>query len=555
MHFSRPPMCVLALLGLLPAALASPPNYNDFGTNGTWLSWLTSNATRQASTVSPNYQNQSTELIWTFSGFNASAIDPLVRVGPQKLILDSMNRQRLFRGVNVVYKAFPYYPRLDAWNATDSFTEDDAHFLADVNLNIIRLAIMWSGVEPDQGSYNQSYIDTVKGIVEMCARYGIYVLLDLHQDILSEKICGEGLPGWATDTSSSGLVQPPPFPMPLQWGPWSDPIPTLKECKSHPWPNYQLTPAAAKAYQNLYDNKNGYADALAAFWKKVASEFKNYTNVIGYDLLNEPFAGDLWGNPLVLAIEGFSARYNLQPLYEKIHRAIRSVDTEKFIFFESPTTDNNYNGFTQPPGGFAYGNRSIISYHYYHPMPNRFTLDVHIQKRLADAARLNCGLMMTEFDIAKANIGLPQLLDHADAGLQSWLGWEYKRLVPITGFGDSFFNDTTGLLHPRTVSELSRTYPSATAGNLISFNFRRSDAQFTMTYAARSQSVGQLTLIQVQRAVHYPSGVRVSITGPAVWKNCGEISSVISVATTALAVDGSIITVTITNEPPLACPS
>ena len=30
--------------------------------------------------------------------------------------------------------------------------------------------------------------------------YGIYTLLDAHQDVLSQKFCGEGIPDWAVDT-------------------------------------------------------------------------------------------------------------------------------------------------------------------------------------------------------------------------------------------------------------------------------------------------------------------------------------------------------------------
>ena len=32
--------------------------------------------------------------------------------------------------------------------------------------------------------------------------YGIYTLLDMHQDVLSDKFCGEGIPDWAVDTGS-----------------------------------------------------------------------------------------------------------------------------------------------------------------------------------------------------------------------------------------------------------------------------------------------------------------------------------------------------------------
>ena len=37
------------------------------------------------------------------------------------------------------------------------------------------------------------------------AKYGINVLLDMHQDVLSAKFCGEGIPDWAVDTGSKPI--------------------------------------------------------------------------------------------------------------------------------------------------------------------------------------------------------------------------------------------------------------------------------------------------------------------------------------------------------------
>ncbi len=38
--------------------------------------------------------------------------------------------------------------------------------------------------------------------------YGIYTILDMHQDILSEKFCGEGIPDWAVDVGSESSTAP-----------------------------------------------------------------------------------------------------------------------------------------------------------------------------------------------------------------------------------------------------------------------------------------------------------------------------------------------------------
>ena len=42
--------------------------------------------------------------------------------------------------------------------------------------------VMWPGVEPQRGIYNETYLRIVKDIVEEAATYGIYVLADMHQE-------------------------------------------------------------------------------------------------------------------------------------------------------------------------------------------------------------------------------------------------------------------------------------------------------------------------------------------------------------------------------------
>jgi endoglycosylceramidase len=91
-----------------------------------------------------------------------------------------------------------------------SFSEIDINFITSLGMNIIRLGAMFpglssffahpprstwmftpaplfcqSGVEPVQGQVNQTYLDVIKSIVDLSAEYGIYTLVDFHQDVLS----------------------------------------------------------------------------------------------------------------------------------------------------------------------------------------------------------------------------------------------------------------------------------------------------------------------------------------------------------------------------------
>ena len=158
----------------------------------------------------------------------------------------------------------------------------------------------------------------------------------------------------------------------------------------------------------------------------MANEFKDFDYVLGYELINEPFAGDFYESFSIL-LPGLAGHLNLAPLYEKTAKAIREVDDQTLIFYEPVTwgyftpmqyneifdmilTDamdalniftisdlvsqvcgpmqtnnetspkekikNNFKyqneqipvlgtGFSHVPGGPEYNNRSVLSWHYY----------------------------------------------------------------------------------------------------------------------------------------------------------------------------------------------
>jgi len=44
--------------------------------------------------------------------------------------------------------------------------------------------------------------------------------------------------------------------------------------------------AVSDAFERFYQNHDGLLDSFAAYWHKIASEFKDYSSVLGYNLLN-----------------------------------------------------------------------------------------------------------------------------------------------------------------------------------------------------------------------------------------------------------------------------
>lgn len=53
-------------------------------------------------------------------------------------------------------------------------------------------------------------------------------------------------------------------------------------------------PEVASAFDALYQNKDGLLDKMFAFWTEVSARFKSNPNVIGYDILNEPWPANMY---------------------------------------------------------------------------------------------------------------------------------------------------------------------------------------------------------------------------------------------------------------------
>jgi len=206
---------------------------------------------------------------------------------------------------------------------------------------------MWPGLEPLQGEYNHTYPDKYDEIVKKAAEYGIYTLIDGHQDAFNEYFCGEGVPDWARVTPEEGgehnLMGSWPLPVA---DPTSDfynepkmnnySFPTRDECSHSHTAEFQAAKESSYAYDALYTNVNGAGDAWADMWEVVAERFQGRSEVLGYELLNEPFMGDFYRDPLIAV--PYPNPHNadakrLQPAYDRLHASIRKQDNETLVFF------------------------------------------------------------------------------------------------------------------------------------------------------------------------------------------------------------------------------
>jgi endoglycosylceramidase len=260
-------------------------------------------------------------------------------------------RQIIFHGVNAIVKGFPYIPSTNEFDINISLTEKDHETLASLGVNVYRLGTMWKGVEPIRGNYNQTYLNELHKIINSASQYGIYSLLDMHQDVISEYVCGEGIPDWAIDLSS--LKDNEKFPAPLS-EPYiniaNDGYPTRQDCNLNGWPSYYQTYANNHIFEELYNINGTILSSWGKFWGKIANEFQNDPSILGYELINEPWAGDVYKNPKLL-LPGIADKERLQPAYDVLAENIRQYDNNTLIFFAAVTWDDIVScGFDHAPG-------------------------------------------------------------------------------------------------------------------------------------------------------------------------------------------------------------
>ena len=195
---------------------------------------------------------------------------------------------------------------------------------------IIRVA-----VEPIDGWFNETYLGLMSDIVTRAGQYGIHTVIEFHQDAWNEMYCGNGAPDWIS------VVKKDTFPMPIAKPVPVDPVtgsPTKETCDSinnNVWTKFYFTFSTSEAVGNLYDQP-ALRTRFAEYWKKIASTFAGRHEIIGYELINEPWAGNIYKEPSLL-IPGFADRLKLQTLYDEAAVAIHEVDPDHLVLFQGVT--------------------------------------------------------------------------------------------------------------------------------------------------------------------------------------------------------------------------
>lgn len=297
-------------------------------------------------------------------------------------------------------------------------SDDDFAEMRSLGMNVVRLVLDWSEIEPSPGYYSTEFIDRVAQVVGWAEAEGISVILDMHEDQYSRYILPgkKGLPSGCTP--SGGYDGAP------AWAVFTDGEPACEQ-----YGESDLNPAVAAAFDNFWHNRRvpgaagqspgpGLQDEYIGAVAALARRFDHDPAVIGYELMNEPLPGAHSTVPLSNVVQ-FSTD-ELYPFYRRAIEALTGVrdglktcpasdpsgfvsngpppypstgkpcaypslgiDTHQLIFFEPCAYRNLLDFSPQHIGQFSSYDNLVFAPHIY---THAFTLDTFIGEPLSKSS-------------------------------------------------------------------------------------------------------------------------------------------------------------------------
>jgi len=277
-------------------------------------------------------------------------------------------------------------------------TRDDIQFLKRAGFNSVRVPFNYRLFTPEDqpGVWTGRGFELLDRVIGWCREAGLWVVLDLH--------CAPG--GQTGDNIDDS------------WG--------------YPW---------------LYENA-GSQERTVALWKKIAERYKNEPVVAGYDLLNEPIAHHFDVKKL---------NPHLEPLYQRIVKAIREVDSNHLVFLEGAQWASKFEIFGPP-----FDPKLVYSFHKYWTDPTQQV----IQEYLDFARKYNVPLYMGESG-ENNDDWIRKFREMLEQNEVSWCFWPYKKLEAASCVASiekpAYFDQLTAFANkPRdTVEQIRRARDGA----------------------------------------------------------------------------------------------
>ena len=160
---------------------------------------------------------------------------------------------------------------LDQLYLDNYIQEEDFRIISELGMNTVRIPFTCYNLTEDGYTLREDAFDKLDWAVDMCAKYGLYAVIDLHGAVGSQN---------------------------------------------------QDVHSGDDAQYALYGNARN-EESTIELWKAIAAHYRGNKSVAAYDLLNEPrrAPGKFWG------------KVNFD-FYDRLYKAVREVDPEHLILIE-----------------------------------------------------------------------------------------------------------------------------------------------------------------------------------------------------------------------------
>ncbi len=436
------------------------------------------------------------------------------------------------------------------------FTAADAQSLASLGFTVVRLGIVWEGLEPGPPGVGandprycaphragtrfpalgqadpyrpaavQAYLARTDQIVQLLSDAGLRVIIDMHQDAYGSAFSdrrgplpwnGEGAPWWATCTDHRA------FAGRSYWGLAYGAL-SVEAAIDHFW---------------LNDVRGDLQGQFARVWQAVAEHYRDNPDVIGYEVFNEPtnLSTPDFNRELQCAYAGPAhaprscAHSGVQALRDGLIGTIQAADPTHLVFFEPMLSASfkasNAVGITEP---LRFSNL-VFAFHVYGTPPKQvfgcpYTICLKSERKslarlVTQRSRIRTlqpggpPMIMDEFGGGPSIPDIAQVAELARHDALSWSYWSALQLHDPTGApGENLLNDRTGEPWPEKARVLAGPYALATAGTPGPSSFDPARRSFRFAYTV-DPAVSAPTEIVVPPYT-YPDGYHVLVGGATV---------------------------------------
>lgn len=439
-----------------------------------------------------------------------------------KQFIDEHGRERIFYGINMGGKNIPF---MNMHKSAESKHILKKHIkdLHTHGFNVIRFFLNWSYLEPKPKQYDEEVLNGIKEFLDICEENGIYVYLDMHQDLYSSfreeikpnpklMLHGNGAPKWACATNGKEFKQPKKI--------WAE--------------GYFISKAVHNAFNNFWDNTvvegQGLQEHFCDLWRMLAKRFGNHPAVLGFDLFNEPFpytydkniffiivksaikttlkSRDISKRKLIAALfekeplPALLSQYNSKIMYEitsptnkyiekfdkekyapfinKVAAAIREETENGIIFMENCYYSNLGIPFSAPPitvhqkreknQAFAPHAYDLMVDTPLYKYANDERVGATFKRRKVEQDKLNIPVLVGEWGGGSL---IPDWFDHAEYLLNLFDSFKWSH---------TYWQFNPLMLNSPLMNMLCRAHPIAVCGKIERYHFDKANQCFTLTF-------------------------------------------------------------------------